>query len=282
MAWVYLNGDVLPSEAAMVPASSAGLLVGRGVFETFRARPHGVLRLDRHYERLAAGAHLLGIEMTLKLDDLREAVAAVVARNGLDDARVRLTLSAGPDGGRPNVLIQARPATDYPPHLYERGIRLRTASTRRNQASPLSRVKSVNYAGNLIARDEARRAGADEALLLNSRGSIAEGSATNVFIVRDAILMTPRIEDGALPGITRRVVLDIAHSLGLRVREIRLRPGDLAVANEVLVTNAVAGVLPVAFIDGMPVGDGRPGPATGRIAAAYQECAAGAGVSRRM
>jgi branched-subunit amino acid aminotransferase/4-amino-4-deoxychorismate lyase len=207
------------------------------------------------------------------------AVGTLVERCGLADARVRVTLTAGARSG-PNLLIQARENADYLPETYERGIRLRTAAIRRNEASPLSRLKTTGFAENLMARDEARRAGADEALLLNGRGLVAEGSTSNVFAVRRGQLVTPRIEDGALPGVTRGAVLDLAASLGLKPETCRVRPKDLLDSAEVFVTNAIAGVLPVVAIDATPVGDGRPGAATARLSLAYEECAAAAASAR--
>ena len=269
--WAYLNGEVLPSESAKVPAGGAGMLVGLGLFETFRARRGRVLALDRHYERLASGARLLGLGLTLELAQLRDAVATLAERNGIEDARVRLTLSAGAAEGPPDVFIQARRATDYPPSMYEHGIALRTSSIRRDDASPLSRVKSVNYALNLLARDEARRAGADEALLMNRLGWVAEGSSSNIFALQSGVLRTPRVADGALPGVTRSLVLEMASGLGLKTREVRQRLSDVIRADEVFVTNAIAGVLPVVAIDGSRVGEGRPGPLTKAIRAAYEE-----------
>ncbi len=259
MNWVYLDGAYVPADEARVVADDAGLLYGRGVFETFRARRGTVYRLERHFHRLRTGARVLGIGLPLALEELRLAVRQLVERCGLEDARVRLTLTAGPEGGRPSFLIQARAVTDYPEELYERGLSAVMAWARRNETSPLSRIKSLNYLDNLLAREEARRAGAHEALLLNIAGLMADGSASNIFIVREGEILTPRVEDGALPGITREAVLELAPAAGIPAREAPLTPDDLWVAQEAFLTNAVGGVMPLVSVDGTSLGDGRPG-----------------------
>jgi len=274
-AWVYLNGALVPREEAKVPAGDAGLLYGRGLFETFRARAGKAYRLERHFQRLLAGAAVLGVPVPLTLEGLHTAVRELCGRCGLEDARVRLTVTAGPDGGRPTVLVQARPAAGYPPSLYERGMRATMASVRRNETSPLSRVKSLNCLDNVLAREEAQRAGCDEALLLNSRGFLAEGSARNVFAVRSAELVTPPVEDGALPGVTREAVLEIARAAGIAAREASVTLDDLLSADEAFLTSAMVGVIPLVSVNGAAVASGRPGETTLRLRRMYEEAAAG-------
>ncbi len=276
MTWAYLNRAFVRSGEAKVAADDAGLLYGRGVFETFRARRGAVYLLERHARRLKAGARILGIGAPLTLGSLRAAVQELTERCRLEDARVRLTVTAGPEGGRPSVLIQARAPTEYPERLYERGMSGRFVTVRRNETSPLSRVKSLNYLDNLLARAEARRANADEALLLNVGGFLAEGSASNVFVVHGAKLRTPRVEDGALPGVTRGALLELARTAGISARAVSLAVEDLRGADEAFLTNSVAGVVPLVSVDGANVGTGRPGPLTRRLRALYEAAAAGA------
>jgi branched-chain amino acid aminotransferase len=270
---VYLNGRFVPQDEARLPASDSGRLLGLGVFETFRARNGSVYRLDAHHRRLSAGAAALGIDVPIDLAHLAAVVAEMARRCGLDDARVRLTLTAGEAEGTPNLLIQARANTDYPPEIYERGISLLLVPQRRNESSPLSRFKAVSYAENILARQQARDAGADEALLLNSRGLVAEGATTNLFAVVEGEVVTPPIEDGAMPGVTREAVLELARASGLRADVRSLGLEQLAAADEVFATNAVAGVLPVVTLDGRTVGSGRPGAITRRLLAAYEAAA---------
>ena len=179
-----------------------------------------------------------------------------------------MTLTAGTVDGSPSILIQARPATDYPDSMYEAGVPAVIARVRRNETSPLSRVKSLNCLDNILAREEARSAGAVEALLLNTRGVVAEGSASNVFMVHGGELRTTPVDDGALPGITREAVLEFASAVGvLAIEGSVTRPNSLVEADEVFVTNAVAGVLPITNIDGVAIAAGSPGDITRRLGA---------------
>ena len=274
MSWAYQDGAFVPASEAKVGADDAGLLHGRGVFETFRAGRGRVYLLERHWSRLRAGAAVLGIDVPVSLAELEAAVRELSERCRLDDARVRVTLTAGAPGGRPSLLVQARPASDYPEELYQRGLAAVIARARRNELSPLSRVKTLSCLDNVLAREEARRAGADEALFLNTRGLLAEGSATNVFLVREGELLTPPVEDGALPGVTRGALLDLAGGAGLAARDVSLTLEELHGAGEALLTNAVLGVAPLAQVDGRPVADGKPGPNARRLRELYQAAAA--------
>ncbi|MFQ5474073.1 MAG: aminotransferase class IV, partial [Dehalococcoidia bacterium] len=272
---VYVNGAYVPEEEATVPALDGGVLFGRGVFETFRARQGAVYRLDQHLDRLRAGAETLSIALPTARAELPTIVRELARRCELDDARVRLTLTAGPEGGEPSLLIQARPTTDYPPTMYERGATAVVASVRRNETSPLAGIKTLNYLDNVLAREAARSDGTDEAIILNNRGLVADGSAFNVFVVRDGGLRTPTREDGALPGVTRGAVLELASEAGIAVKETDITQDDLRTADEAFLTNAIAGVMPLVSVDGAKIGNGRPGPLTRRIGAVYEREATG-------
>ena len=265
MRCVYLNGAYVPADEATIPAQDAGVLFGRGVFETFRARQGSVYRLDQHLQRLSVGAETLSIAPPATLSELPRIVRELSRRCELDDARVRLTLTAGPEGGEPSLLIQAKPATDYPPELYERGATAMVASARRNETSPLARMKTLNYMDNVLAREAARSEGADEAIILNSKGLVADGSAFNVFAIRDGTLRTPKVEDGALPGVTRGAVLELASKAGIATEETTVGLDDLVGAEEAFLTNAIAGVMPLVSVDGEKIGVGTPGPMTRRL-----------------
>ena len=270
MTWAYLDGSYLPAAEARLAAADAGLLYSRGLFETFRARRGAVYRLEDHLGRLRSGARLLGIVPPDALTGLAEIVRELARRCGIDDARVRLTLTAGPEGGQPSLLIQVRAAMDYPESLYQRGVSAVVAAVRRNERSPLSRVKSLNYLDNILAREWAQATGADAAILLNTRGLLTEASTSNLFVIREGELLTPPVEDGALPGVTRGAVLELARDAGIAVREKSLTLGDLRMADEAFLTNAVMGVMPLVSVDGARVGDGRPGPLTARIRGLYE------------
>jgi branched-chain amino acid aminotransferase len=274
--WVYLNGELVAAEQAALSALDRGLLHGYGLFETMRSYGGRVFRLAEHYRRLEAGAELLAIPVPLTLAALEEAVDATLARNGLPGAYVRLTVTAGPagDGGNASVILFAREVTEYPLELRERGMAAVVSAVRRNETSPLARVKSLNCLDNLLAREEARRSGAGEALLLNTRGFVAEGAASNVFLARNGTLLTPGVEAGALPGITRQAVLELAGEEGIEVVETSLALPGLVGAGEAFLTNSVMEVMPLVSVDGRPVGPGRPGPLTERLARRYRDLVA--------
>ncbi len=281
MRWMYVNGELIERERAVVSAVDRGLLYGYGLFETMRSYGGRVFRLEEHYQRLSEGAVRLAMSIPLSLPELAEAVGAVLERNERTDARLRLTVTAGalsgPDGapGEATVTLFARPLGDYPPELYRRGMTAIVSRVRRNETSPLSGVKSLNHLDNLLAREEARRRGADEAILLNTRGLVAEGSASNVFLVVGERLVTPRIESGALPGIARGVVLELARSAGLEAVESDVEVGAFEEASEAFLTGSVMEVMPLTVVEGRRVGSGRPGPMTERLRGMYGEMARG-------
>ncbi len=278
MRWIYLNGELVKREEAAVSALDRGLLYGYGLFETMRAYGGRVFRLEEHYRRLCDGAAVLAMDVPLSLSDLAEAVQSVLSRNDLTDAHLRLTLTAGAaqsggESGAPEdstAVLFARPLTAYPPPLYRRGMAAVTSAVRRNETSPLSRVKSLNYLDNLLAREDARRRDADEAILLNTHGSVAEGSASNVFLVRQDRLITPGIESGALAGITRQAVLELAASAGLEAVQSEMEPSAFWGASEAFLTNSLMEVMPLTRLDGRLIGSGRPGPASERLRRLYQ------------
>lgn len=269
----YLNGSFVSATDALVRADDAGMQFGRGVYETFRARHGAVFRLSRHVQRLRSGAFLLGISVPPAIESLATVVDALCRRCGLDDARVRLTLTAGPPGDGPTFLMQARPATDYRPDLYHRGMAATVATVRRNETSPLSGIKSLNCLDNVMSREQAQSAGADTALLLNTRGMLAEASTANVFAVRKGSLFTPPLDDGALPGVTRSAVMDLATEAGLTVSERPLTLEELLLSDEAFLTSAVMGVMPLVRVDGQAIGEGRPGAVTARVRTLYEEAA---------
>lgn len=277
MRWIFLNGELVRSPAARVSALDRGLLYGYGLFETMRSYGGQVFRLEEHYRRLCEGASRLAIDVPLSLPRLGEAVEAVLKRNHLTDAYLRLTLTAGPlpdaagAAADTAVVLFAKPLADYPPALYRRGMAVLISSFRRNETSPLCRVKTLNYLDNLLAREDARRRGADEAILLNTRGLVAEGSASNLFLVQEGRLLTPAVESGALPGITRQAVLDLAAAAGLEAMQSEVELSAFRDASEVFLTGSVLEVMPLTSLDGRPVGSGRPGPVTQRLRRLYRE-----------
>ena len=271
---VWLDGRLLPRGEAGVSVDDLGFLYGAACFETMRARDGAIFRLDRHFDRLARGLALLGVESPGRAA-LRSAVTATLAANALSEARVRLTVSAGRRSGRPELAAAAAPTVlvvAEPAAPAAAPARLAVASSRLDERSPLRAAKTANYLPFLLARAQARAAGYDEALLLNSRAEIAEASTANLFAVVDGRLLTPPLEAGPLPGVTREAVLECARERGLAVGERPLPLALLAGAAELFLTNSVAGVWPVVEVAG--AGEpwraaSAPGPLTAELAAAY-------------
>ena len=276
---IYFNGDLIPRSQAKLSPFDHGFLYGYGLFETMRSYGGAIFRLDRHLARLHHAAETLGIASKLAAFDLEKACYEVLKANSLAEARLRLTVSAGEGDITPNpatcssitVFIVARGLVPLPPESYERGYTAVLSSWCRNGQSLLSRLKSTCYLENVLARQEAVTAGADEALLLNEKGFVAEGSTTNIFAAGDGMLVTPFTESGALPGITREAVLELAQSMGIMpvLRQVEL--SELLRADEAFLTNSVLEIMPLTRLDDKPIGSGRPGPLTQRLMSAYKE-----------
>ena len=275
---VWLDGSVVDAAEARIPVTDHGFLYGDGVFEGMRVYSRRLFRLDDHMDRIGAAARAVGIEIPGGTAALREISLQTARAFGADDAYLRLVVSRGEGslGVDPTSCPEARVvciADDvriYPAEKLAEGLTLVTSSWRRPPADVLDpRVKSLNYLNNALAKQEARRQGADEALLLNTAGYIAEASVANLFAVRDGALLTPPATDGALEGITRRTVLELASEAGIETAERTLGRFDLFAASEVFLTGSGAKVVPVRSLDGQPVGRGKPGPLTRQLAEAF-------------
>ena len=281
---VYLNGSLIPRSQARVSVFDHGFLYGYGLFETMRAYHGTIFLLERHLKRLLNSAAVIGLSPELAEIDLGKACTDTLMANGLQDARLRLTVSRGEVDSfsgsgtsvAPTVLVTARSYQALPAQIYNRGFRVGASSFRRYSQSPLSRLKSANYLLNVLARKEAEAAGLDESLLLNERGLITEGSISNVFFVAHSGLVTPPVESGILPGITREVVMELADALGINVTEGEVRLEDLGQFDEAFLTNSVMEIMPLVEVrdnagEDITIGSGRPGKITRRLMAAYRE-----------
>jgi branched-chain amino acid aminotransferase len=277
---VYLNGSLVPRTRAAISPLDYGFLYGMALFETMRAYGDKVFRMHEHLRRLAHSAEELGIRVNM--DELHKAVAATIQANSLGDARVRLTVSAGegemtPDPAtckKPTVLVMATNYKPYAAEVYTRGFKAVLSSFRRNSRSLLSRVKSANYLESLLARQEARKAGADEAVCLNERGLVAEASMCNIFLVSGGVLRTPGLDRGILPGITRAAVLELASGMGIPTTEGDIKLEELIVAEEAFLTSSLIEVMPLTTVDNKTIGTGRPGVISRKLMAAYTKLVA--------
>jgi branched-subunit amino acid aminotransferase/4-amino-4-deoxychorismate lyase len=250
----HLNGKLQNASEVGIDPSDQGFLYGAGLFETMRAYYGRIFLLDRHVNRLLASAPVIGVE-TLDTGKLKEACRSVVTANGLDNARVRLTVSRGISkvfpqaSGQPTILAQAQAYTPPALEKYRRGYRAKVSEIRRYSKSLISCYKTTNFLECLLARTRADAGGYDEALFLNENGNLTEGSMSNFFLVYgDRTLNTPPLDAGLLPGITRQFVLEIAGKLGMEVLERNVNLKDLADVNEAFVTSSLIEIMPLASI----------------------------------
>jgi len=281
---VYLNGSLIPRSQARVSVFDYGFLYGYGLFETMRAYHGTIFLLERHLKRLLDSAAVIGLSSELADIDLDKACMETLKANGLQDARLRLTASRGEvdsfpgasNSGTPTVLVTATSYSPLSEEIYSKGFRAGVSSLRRYSQSPLSRLKSANYLLSVLAKMEAEAAGLDESLLLNEYDFITEGSISNVFFVSHTGLVTPPLESGILPGVTREVVMELAHLLGINITEAEVRLEDLGQFDEAFLTNSVMELMPLveARDDAgkiITIGSGKPGKLTRRLMAAYRE-----------
>jgi branched-chain amino acid aminotransferase len=272
--WIFLNGEFVTKENAKISVYDHGFLYGDGVFEGIRVYSGNVFRLHEHIDRLYNSAKSILLTIPYTKEEMIDYIIETIRRNQYQDAYIRLVVSRGVgDLGldpykcrTPQVVIIAEPLALFPKHLYETGIEVVTVATRRNRSDVLSpKVKSLNYLNNILVKIEAHLANVSEALILNDQGYVAEGSGDNVFIIKDNVVYTPPGYVGALEGITRQAIIEIAQDLGYVVKEEPFTRHDVYVADEVFLTGTAAEVIAVVKVDGRVIGDGVPGQHTKRL-----------------
>lgn len=278
---IFLDGKMVEKEEAVVSVFDHGLLYGDGVFEGIRAYNGRVFRLREHIDRLYHSARVIMLEIPLTKKEMERAVLDTLAANKLKDAYIRLVVTRGSgDLGldpkkcpRATYFIITDKIKLYPEDTYTNGLELITASTRRNMPDALSPcVKSLNYLNNIMAKIEATRAGLSEAIMLNANGFVAECTGDNIFVLRDNALLTPPSSAGALEGITRAAVMELAENkLKLRVREENLTLFQLYTSDECFLTGTAAEVIPVVKLDGRLISDGKPGKTTMKLVKEFKE-----------
>jgi branched-chain amino acid aminotransferase len=276
---VDINGTVQDVATATIPVMDHGFLFGDSVYETLRAYERRFFRWDAHVRRLHASAGALELAVPVEADELKARAERAMAAADVGNAAVRIVVTRGvgpmdidPSGcDRPNVLVFARPRPRFAPGAYETGMALQVVARRRNPRKSLDpNVKSGNYLNSVLALVEARRAGAYESVMLNVEGHVTEGSTSNVFAVRDGVVLTSPVDSGLLGGITRMTLLQLCGQEGIPAEERPLLPEELATADELFITSTLKQVMPVTRLDGRAVGDGRAGAITRRLLAAYR------------
>lgn len=276
---VYIDGKFYDEKNAKISVFDHGLLYGDGIFEGIRAYNGRVFKLKEHIDRLFCSAKSILLNLPLSHEAISEAVVEACRRNKLRDGYVRLVVTRGVGGlglnpkkcRAPSLIIIADRIQLYPPEYYARGLDLITVPTTRNLHSALNpAIKSLNYLNNILAKIEANNGGCEEAIMLNAEGYVAECTGDNIFIVKGGQMFTPPLSAGALYGITRGVVMELAEEASFKVSEPNLTRYDLFNADECFLTGTGAELIPVVKIDGRVIGSGKPGPVTNSLVKKYK------------
>jgi branched-chain amino acid aminotransferase len=276
---IFVDGKFYDERTAKISVFDHGLLYGDGIFEGIRAYNGRVFKLKEHLDRLFCSAKSIMLTVPMTHKELVAATIETCRRNKIRDGYIRLvvtrgvgTLGLNPNRCKnPSVIIIAGKIQLYPPEFYQRGLDIVTVPTVRNLHSALNpAIKSLNYLNNVLAKLEANQCGCEEAVMLNAEGFVSECTGDNLFIVKENHLMTPPLSAGALYGITRRVVMEIAQDSGLSVSEPNLTRYDLFNADECFLTGTGAELVPVVKVDGRVIGNGKPGPVTEKLVTQYR------------
>lgn len=275
---IFIDGKYLNERDAKISVFDHGLLYGDGIFEGIRAYNGRVFKLKEHIDRLFCSAKALLLEIPMSHSELMKATVETCRKNKLRDAYIRLIVTRGVGSlglnpkscKRPSVIIIAGSIQLYPPEFYAKGLTIITVPTTRNLHSALNpAIKSLNYLNNILAKIEANNGGCEEAVMLNAEGFVAECTGDNLFIVKNGELFTPPLSAGALYGITRQTVIELAREAGLKVSEPNLTRYDLFNADECFLTGTGAELIPVVKIDGRVIGGGKPGKITRKLVEDY-------------
>ena len=276
---VWIDGVLQPAQEARVSVFDRGFLYGDSAFEVMRTYDRRPFREAAHLARLRRSCERLLIALRQSDQQLSEIVASTITASGLPECyvRVMVTRGVGPmnidlaQATTPSVLVFALPLTPLAASVYASGIAVGLSrASRATDGTRAVGAKTSNYLGSVMALHEVKQRGAQEALILGPSGEVIEGATSNVFVVRAGELITPPIDAGILAGITRQTVLELAAEQALPVRETQLHPSDLYQADEVFITSTVREVVPVVRVDDKLIGDGKPGPISARVLAAYR------------
>lgn len=283
---IWLDGKLVEEQDAKISVFDHGLLYGDGIFEGIRFYNGRVFRLEEHIRRLFESARAILLNMHWTQEEVMQYTVDTIKANGLRDGYVRLVITRGTGGlglnpylcERSSMFIIASTISLYPEEHYTKGLSIITCATRRpTPAALMPQVKSLNYLNNIMAKIEAIQAGAMEAVMLNEQGYVAECTGDNLFILKNGTLLTPLISDGALDGVTRQVILELAAKLNIPIKEQTLSRYDIYIADECFLTGTAAEVIPVIALDQRPIGDGQPGPLTLRLIEAFRTLANSSG-----
>ena len=277
---IYIDGKFYPEDEAKISVFDHGLLYGDGVFEGIRAYEGRIFKLEEHLARLEDSAKAILLKLPLSRKEIEKAVLETCQKNKMKSGYLRLVVTRGkgylglsPDRcKKPTIIIIASDLELYPEKYYREGLKVVTGATWRQSPAALDPgIKSLNYLNNILAKIEGQLAGAQEVILLNPQGLVSECSGDNIFFIRHGALITPKLSSGALNGITRATVLEIARQVGWEAREDDVRRYDLFTCEEMFLTGTGAEIVPVVEVDGRLVGDGKPGKKTADLMKRYHK-----------
>ncbi len=278
-SYIFLNGNIVTEEEALVSVRDRGFLYGDGIFETLRSYNGMPFLLKEHLHRLASSAQYLEIPLHYRLEELQIIVGNLLKRNKLKDALIRITLSRGesphyglqpPKEAKPTLIIQAHSFRPHPEEAYKQGMQLILSSYRRSTTCPLARHKTANFLTGIMARQEAAKREAQDALFLNTEGQVCEATVSNIFLVESGKVVTPALVANILPGITRKKVLDICQMEGIPFSEELFGVERLFNADEAFLTNSLMEIMPISQIEDRWIGKTVPGKVTSRLMGAYK------------
>lgn len=277
-SWIYLNNVLLKENEVPEIALDRGLFFGDGVFESMRSIHEKILGLEYHIERLFQGIKVLQIEPAWAPKEIQDIVSNVVKQSGFEDCYLRINVTRGKWLGSvppvvstsPTLMMIVRKFLPFREELYQKGFKTLTLSTRRNETSPLCQIKSLNYLNNILGRMQALEKDFDEGIFLNTKGFLTEGTASNLFLIEGDRLLTPPLEDGVLPGVTRKIILQEAPVLGLKPKIRSLVPEDIFKSDEAFLTNSSMGVIPWVQSDAQIIGKGSSGTWTQKMRSRYE------------
>ena len=279
MATIWIDGEWHDRMTARVSVFDHGLLYGDGVFEGIRVYAGKIFKLQAHLDRLYDCAHAILLTIPIPKSEFATVLEEAVKRSGLKEAYIRPIVTRGQGDlgidprncGTPTLIVIVDKISIWPPERYDLGLSVVTAGTpipHRESLSP--RIKSLNYLCHAMAKMEANVAGADEALMLDNTGHVAEGTGQNIFILKGRVLRTPPLHAGILAGVTRAVVMDLAREAGCEVREEMLNRFDVYTADEAFLTGTASEIAPIRSYDGRTVGSGKAGPVTRDLMSRFQ------------
>lgn len=279
---IYLDGKFYSEADAKVSVFDHGLLYGDGIFEGIRVYNGRVFKLKEHIERAFYSAKAIMLNMPVSPEEMIRATVETCRANAIRDGYIRLVVTRGVGSlglnpkscHKPSLIIIADKIQLYPPEYYQRGLDIITVPTTRNLHSALNpAIKSLNYLNNILAKIEANNAGCEEAIMLNSQGYVAECTGDNIFLIKGKQVLTPPLSAGALYGITRATVIDVARQAGYEICEPDITRYDVFNADELFLTGTASEIVPVVKVDGRVIGTGQPGPITRKLESLYHDLA---------